>query len=74
MNGVMDVKGQYAATLDRVDSARIDGRARNIRYRQNQLLLIHSFLLEHEGSLAKAIQQGLSLAVTDMNRYGTEHP
>jgi hypothetical protein len=61
MNGVIDVKGQHTATLDRVDAARIDGRARNIRYRQKQLLLIHSFLLEHESALSKAVQQGLAL-------------
>jgi hypothetical protein len=60
-NGVVDAKKQRAATLERVDAARIDGRARNVQYRQKQLLVIHSFLLAKEGELAKAIQQGFSL-------------
>ena len=64
-NGV-DVKAQHAATFERVDAARIDGRARNVRYRQKQLLVIHSFLLAKEGELVKAIQQGLSL---NLQRY-----
>jgi aldehyde dehydrogenase (NAD+) len=56
-NGGADLKKRYAATFERVDAARIDGRARNIRYRQKQLLAVHSFLLEKEDELVKAIQQ-----------------
>jgi acyl-CoA reductase-like NAD-dependent aldehyde dehydrogenase len=74
-NGGADLKKQYAATFERVDAARIDGRARNIRYRQKQLLAVHSFLLEKEGELVKAIQQGncmMILLILDTGRSRRE--
>lgn len=63
-NGVADLKKHYTATFERVDAARIDGRARNIRYRQKQLLAVHSFLLEKERELVKAIEQGSCMMIS----------
>lgn len=53
----VDIKVECESVLNRVDAARIDGRARNIRYRQNQLRVIHTFLVGRVEDLVKAIQK-----------------
>lgn len=51
-------KEEYHEILDRVDAARVDGRARNVLYRMKQLHALYSFLLKRKEDLVKAIQKG----------------
>lgn len=41
--------------LERIDAAAIDGRAHNIRYRQQQLLLLSAFVQKHADEICQAI-------------------
>lgn len=41
--------------LERLDAAAVDGRARNVRYRQDQLHLLHRFLKEHADDICRAM-------------------
>jgi hypothetical protein len=60
----------YQETLDRIDAARIDGRARNVLYRLKQLHAMHSFLMRMKADFVKALQQGMSSSFTFVNsRY-----
>jgi hypothetical protein len=49
----------YQETLDRIDAARVDGRARNVLYRVKQLHDMHSFLMRRKADFIKALQQGM---------------
>jgi hypothetical protein len=50
---------EYHEILDRIDAARVDGRARNVLYRMKQLQNLHSFLMKRKGDMLKAIQKGM---------------
>lgn len=43
--------------LDRIAAASVDGRCRNVRYRQNQLHLLHAYLRSNIDDICSAIRQ-----------------
>lgn len=57
-NGVSMQEG-VAEILEQIDAARIDGRARNVLYRMNQLRVMHSFMLKRRPEFARALQKGI---------------
>jgi hypothetical protein len=58
-DSTMGEDGPYRETLDRIDAARIDGRARNVLYRLKQLHVMHSFLMRRKVDFVKALQSGI---------------
>jgi len=57
-NGV-ELHEEEADILERIDAARIDGRARNVLYRMKQLRAMHSFMLKKRQDFVQALKKGI---------------
>jgi hypothetical protein len=57
-NGVPQTK-PFQEVVDNVDASRIDGRARQILYRQKQLRALHNYLIKNKAAVVRALQDGM---------------
>jgi len=57
-NGVPQAK-QFQEVIDNVDASRIDGRARQVLYRQKQLRALHNYLVKNKTAVVRALQDGM---------------
>jgi hypothetical protein len=57
-NGVPQTK-PLQEIVDNVDASRIDGRARQVLYRQKQLRGLHNYLIKNKAAVVRALQDGM---------------
>lgn len=67
-NGVPQTK-PFQEVVDNVDASRIDGRARQVLYRQQQLRALHNYLIKNKAAVVRALQDGMYRRIPLTNVY-----